>query len=465
MCIRSFLFGILLFINVFLFSQHEHGHYILPDSDSLERKLGRDLDKGRFEFHARSFFMSTVNRGDLLDYSAMAAGAGLGYYSPKWKGFHFGFSGFFVFQLFEHNIYKSDPTTNNTNRYEILLFDMNDFSNRRDLDRLEEFYLQYDYKKFSVKLGRQAFDSPLLNEQDNRMRENLYGGISANYSWKNWKFIGAAFDHVTIRGTVDWYTIDESFGVYPFGRNSFGTPSEYKGNISTNGIGVLGAKHKSARTDAQFWNYYVDNVFNMTYGRAIEKWKWNDKEIFTGIEGFYQTAIADGGNIDPKKAFIVPDESTFAIGGTLGVKKKANKLSLNYLHISDQGRFLFPREWGRERFFASLPRERFEGSGAVDALMLKYTYHKDKSPWTMEFGASTVNHAKLDAYEHNKYGVPSYFHFVGMVDYKFKGYLEGLDIKLLVAQKTAKNPAEIPDQFRINRVDLWNFNFIVDYRF
>ena len=161
MCIRSFLFGILLFINVFLFSQHEHGHYILPDSDSLERKLGRDLDKGRFEFHARSFFMSTVNRGDLLDYSAMAAGAGLGYYSPKWKGFHFGFSGFFVFQLFEHNIYKSDPTTNNTNRYEILLFDMNDFSNRRDLDRLEEFYLQITYHL--LKRFHYSFLSPHLS--------------------------------------------------------------------------------------------------------------------------------------------------------------------------------------------------------------------------------------------------------------------------------------------------------------
>lgn len=444
--------------------QH-HGHHILPGNDSIPRTLGRDLDKGRFEFHARSFFMSTINKGELLDYSALATGAGIGYYSPKWKGFHFGFSGFFVFQLLENNIYESDPTTNNTNRYEILLFDMNDFSNRTDLDRLEELFLQYDHKKLSIKLGRQTFDSPLLNEQDNRMRENLYGGISAKYRWKGWKFIGAAFDHVTIRGTVDWYSIEESFGVYPFGRNPFGKASEYKGNIETLGIGVLGAKFKSERRDAQFWNYHIENVFNLSYGQVIENWKWKAYQLQAGLEGLYQSAVVNGGNSDPNKAFILPDESTFAIGGTLGVKKKANKFSLNYLHISDQGRFLFPREWGRERFFASLPRERFEGSGAVDALMLKYSYHQENSPWTMEFGVSSVNHARLDAYENNKYGIPSYFHFVGMVDYKFKGYLEGLDVKFLMAQKTAKNGQDIPDQFRINRVDLWNFNLIIDYRF
>jgi hypothetical protein len=177
--------------------QHKHGHKILAN-DSLPPRLGHDLDKGSFEFHARSFFMQTLNRGEILDYNAMGAGAGIGYYSPSWKGFHFGFSGFFVFQIFENNIYKEDPITNNTNRYEILLFDMNDLDNKRDLDRLEELYLLYEHEDLEFVLGRQKFESPLLNEQDNRMRANLFNGISINYSPKHWEIHAAWFNQVTI---------------------------------------------------------------------------------------------------------------------------------------------------------------------------------------------------------------------------------------------------------------------------
>ena len=71
------------------------------DSLSTENSFGEKLLKGKFEFHFRSFWMHTENRGILLDYQTLAKGAGLGYYSPAWKGLHFGFSGFFVFQIYQ----------------------------------------------------------------------------------------------------------------------------------------------------------------------------------------------------------------------------------------------------------------------------------------------------------------------------------------------------------------------------
>ena len=67
--------------------------------------------------------------------------------------------------------------------------------------------------------------------------------------------------------------------------------------------------------------------------------------------------------------------------------------------------------------------------------------------------------------ELNKYGVPSYYHLLFLTDYKFNGYLEGLDIKLIAVNKLSQNSIEVEDINRINRVDLWNFNCIIDYRF
>lgn len=462
---RIVVFIISIFSTLYALGQHEHGHKILDHPDSIKPSLGRDLDKGSFEFHKRSFLMHTINKGELMDYSALATGAGLGYYSPSWKNFHFGFSGFFTFQLFQYNIYEEDPTTSNTNRYEILLFDMNDLENTRDLDRLEELYITYERDHFETVFGRQKFSSPFLNEQDNRMRNNLFNGLTLNYHKNAWDLTAAWFTQVTIRGTVDWYKMDESYGVYPFGRTPFGTPSQYKGNIETLGVGTLGVKHKKENFKSELWNYFNENVFNVTFGQTEYELKRKNITYHAGAQGFYQTAINNGGNSNQQMAYIMKDESTYGVGGKLGVSKKGHGLSVNFLGISNQGRFLFPREWGREQFFASLPRERFEGSGAVTSLMLKYSYKIPKTGWNFYVGMSKVDHAELEAFENNKYGIPSYYHFVGYSEYKFKGYLEGLDIKLFVANKTAQNPKEVPDQFRINRVDLWNFNLVIDYRF
>jgi hypothetical protein len=264
---------------------------------------------------------------------------------------------------------------------------------------------------------------------------------------------------------VDWYSVEESYGVYPFGRSPFGVPSGYKGSIKTAGIGVLGTKYHKNNFYFEGWNYFNENVFNLAFAQSEYKLERKTFDYYFGVQGFYQSAVNEGGNPDQSMSYIMKGEDTYGLGGRLGAGLGKHKLTLNYLNISDQGRFLFPREWGREQFFASLPRERFEGSGAVNSLMLKYAWHHKDKGWLLELGMSKVDHSQLSEYANNKYGIPSYYHFTGLVDYRFKGYLEGLDIKFLVAHKAAQNPNEIPDNFRINRVDLWNFNFIVDYRF
>jgi hypothetical protein len=429
--------------------------------------LGDKIKSVEVDFHLRSFFMGTHNQGELLNYHTQAVGAGIGYYSDSFQGFRVGFSGFFVFQLYAHNLKKMDPSTGNVNRYEVLLYDMNNLENTKDLDRLEYLYLSYKSRSFSAVFGRQKVNTPLLNEQDNRMRPNIFNGLTLNYETKPWSLMAAWYNFVTMRGTVNWYSIENSFGVYPFGRNVYGSSSGYKGNISSKGIGILGASYqKNASTKVQVWNYVAESVFLLNFVQVDTKKDLGGMDLLFGAQGFSQFAVNDGGNPDPLLTYIMRGEKSAGFGAKVGLKHRDNTFSLNYLGIADKGRFLFPREWGRETFFASLPRERFEGNGGTTALTAKYEFGVSKYPKVSGLlGASTVDNPNIAMFSLNKYGLPSYFHFAGAVDYSFDGYLEGMKLKFLVVNKTGKNRNEIPDKFRINRVDLWNINIVIDYKF
>ncbi len=448
-------------INGKLFSQE------VPDTLQYRpNTLGETLKKGQIDFHLRSFVMGTSNWQQLTDYFTIAAGGGLAYASPRFHGFQVGFSGFFVFQLYEHNLRIPDPSTGNVNRYEILLYDMNDFENTKDLDRLEHLFLSYTKGAWEATFGRQKVNTPFLNEQDNRMRPNVFSGLNVTYKDSKWDISGAWYNHVTMRGTVDWYSIADSYGVYPFGRNVFGTSSAYFGNISSRGLGLLGARFNAdSDLKIQFWNYWAENVFSLHYMQVEKKWEKDSFHWFSGAEGFSQLSSKNGGNPDTIKAYIVPGENTWGAGARLGISLWGKQeLSLNALWISRSGRFLFPREWGRETFYASLPRERFEGNGGVRSIVMKYD-KQWSADWSTRLGAGSVSQPDVDNFQLNKYGVPSYYHFTADVGHKLAGNLEGLEIRFLLVNKTSKNRGEVSDQFRINRVDLWNANLIMDYRF
>ncbi len=143
------------------------------DSNTLRSKL---VKFGTFHAHARSFFMATDNTGPLTDYVAWGLGAGIGYESPKWKGLQFGISGFFIFNVASTNLAKKDSLANAFNRYEIGLFDIAHPENRFDLDRLEDLYLRYSFRKSKVEVGRFEITTPFINRQDGRMRGTVEEG-------------------------------------------------------------------------------------------------------------------------------------------------------------------------------------------------------------------------------------------------------------------------------------------------
>ena len=452
-----------ILISTNIFAQFGHRADVHPDS--TKKTLWKDLDKGFFEFHKRSFAMSTINEGRLSDYHTLATGAGIGYYSPSFKGFHVGFSGFFLFEVYGYNLNEDDPYTGKRSRYESQLYDVTDKTNKKDLDRLEEVYLTYEYENFELKLGRQKLESPLLNENDNRMRPNIFGGFSAKYNTEHLKVHAGVFNSITIRGTVDWYDWAHSYGVYGQGSNPMSDSLSYRGNITTLGMGVLGIEYDKKNWKNQIWNYTNENVFNIVFFQSDYKWERKNYNVILGVQGLYENALNNGGNSNQLLTYRLKNENTYAYGFRIGINKKSSTVSLNYFGISNDGRYLFPREWGREKFYASLTRELFEGYGGLNAYVLKYKYKPEGKPFYLSLGAGYIDQPSSDNLFLNKYSLDSYYHFTSKFDYKFKGYLEGLDIQFVAAYKKSTNPISVLDRNKINWVDVLNLNLIFDYRF
>lgn len=133
--------------------------------------------KGQIHGHFRYYFMATDNKAGLSDYYANAIGGGIKYETAPFKRFQFGVSGFFVFNIGSSDLARPDPKTNQLNRYELGLFDVEDPTNRRDIDRLEELYLKYSWKQSHITFGKQLINTPFINLQDGRMRPTEVGGL------------------------------------------------------------------------------------------------------------------------------------------------------------------------------------------------------------------------------------------------------------------------------------------------
>jgi hypothetical protein len=59
----------------------------------------------------------------------------------------------------------------------LALFDLEDPGNKANMDRLEELYLKYNFKKSEIIFGKQLINTPFINLQDGRMRPTGVEGL------------------------------------------------------------------------------------------------------------------------------------------------------------------------------------------------------------------------------------------------------------------------------------------------
>jgi hypothetical protein len=423
---------------------------------------------GHFNGHFRYFFMSTQNQKGLTDYYANAAGGGLRYETAKFHNFQFAVSGFYTFNIGSSDLGKPDSTTGQNNRYEIALFDVENPYNKKDNDRLEELFLKYNYKKSSVVFGKQLINTPFINLQDGRMRPTGVEGIWFELNEiKKTKIEGGWLYAISPRGTTKWFNVGESVGVYSTGVNIDGTKSGYSNNLESKGVFLLGT-HLDIGKNLKLhgWNVFTENIFNSAMLQADFSMPINSNEtIFASAQAIRQDAINNGGNEDAAKTYFEKGAKAITFGAKAGWKNKRWETSINYNRITADGRYLMPREWGRDPFFTFLPRERNEGLGDVHAIMGKVNYDISNIRLKIALSAGYYKLPDVKNYRLNKYGLPSYTQINMDIRYAFNNILKGLEAQLLIVTKLKEGETYNNKKFEFNKVNMVLYNFVLNYHF
>lgn len=411
--------------------------------------------------------MATDNARQLQDYYALAAGGGLNYQTAAFHGFRFGLGGIFQYNL-ASNLEKHDSTTNASNRYEIGLFDITDPANRKNLDRLEDLWLRYEWKKSQITLGQQIVQTPFINPQDGRMRPTMVSGLWAEINRvKHTKIEGGWLWSVSPRSTVKWYSVGHSIGIYPKGLNPDGTSSGYPENLESKGIGLLGiTREVGSRMRVQLWNQYVDNIFNTALIQTdFTHPLRNGHKILLGLQWTHQNALSAGGHEDQTRTYFPKGARSNVISAQAGWQRNGWQALAAWTHTTADGRFLNPREWGREPFYTFMTRERIEGSGDVNAVTARVNWQPAGNKWRFEAAYGRFYLPDIKNISLNKYGFPAYEQFNFDVRYAFGGALKGLRAQFLYVYKGRLGAVYGNDKYVINKVDVGLFNLILNYTY
>jgi outer membrane porin, OprD family len=426
------------------------------------------FEHGHFHGSFRSYFMATDNARNLSDYHALAAGGGLHFSTAPWHGFSFGIGGLFNYNITSSDLGAKDSLTGASNRYEIGLFDVEDPKNRHDLDRIEELWLRYQYKNSRITVGQQSLQTPFINYQDGRMRPTAEAGAWAEINeFKNTKIEGGWLWKISPRSTVAWYGVGESIGIYPKGLNPDGTGSGYPENLESPGVAVLGmTRHVGKHTKIQVWNHYVVNIFNTAFAQADYSHPLkNGHKLLLGLQFTHQDALAEGGNEDASKTYFLKGSQSNVISTQAGWQQGNWQALAAYTRITADGRFLSPREWGREPFYTFMPRERVEGSGDTHAVTGRVNWQDEKKKLRLELAYGHFYLPDIKNHALNKYAFPAFQQLNVDVRYAFGGMFEGLRMQLLYVWKGRLGDVYNNDKFIINKVNMSHYNLIFNYTY
>lgn len=459
----------------YLTAQNPIHHTSYQDSTRLSpmsASLQSILRRGHFEGKVRTYGMATTNMGHLADYYAIAAGGGIHYESPLIaKHLSFEIGGMFIYNLTSSDLGQPDTSTQVKDRYEIALFDLENPDNRNDLDRMDEFNLRFHFGqkiKSRLTLGRQVINTPLINPQDGRMRPSLMSGLWLNMTHTKWTIQGGWLWAAAPRSTVRWFSIGNSIGVYSNGTTTTGNKGNYFEHTTSKGVFVAGIKSGLSRhLTLSAWNYLIDNVSNTAflqtdweYPLSMSDWKWK-----IAAQIIRQDAVGSGGNADASKAYMTKGSKSWIFGGRVGLTSIKSQMLLNFTHITTDGRFTFPREWGRDPLFTFMQRERNEGAGGVTAISMNLSHDMLKRVLQTQVGLGYYKMPDVKDFKLNKYGLPSYLQLNVSGKYRFSGFWQNLTTEMLIVHKWNRGKLYDDNRYRINKVDMTNYNFVMNYIF
>lgn len=405
------------------------------------------LAQSPFYGKLRYFHMSTVNSMQLPAYATNALTGEIGYKYKFKKYWTAEVSSSLTSSFLNSNLIPAS-------RYEIGLFDQADISNQSFLTRIEKLNLQYAKNNFKLTVGRQVINTAFINPQDGRMRPSAVGGIYATY--KAWEF--AYLYEMSPRGTMGWSSVASSVGYYPVGINTLGQKSSYAGQLKSNGILITGFNQQINKSlGIKFSNLFVDQISNTAFIQVENQKKIGNNRLTLGIQAIKQHAL--GNNLFDEK-----NQHAASWGLKLALENKRWSTSINFNQISSEGRYLMPREWGKDPFYTFMPRERNEGFGGVKAVVIRGMYQFPILQLKIQPSIGYFDLPAVDNYAINKYGMPSYIQTNLEINWNAKSFAKGLEVQFVYVNKTNQGETYNNPKYILNKVNMSNWNFIVNYQ-
>lgn len=451
----------MLLLSPLMAQQHGHGHSTQIDTLPEAKSLREIFSKGETEGHLRSYFMTTLNAGSLRDYYTHALGGSLGFETLPWKGFQFGVRGIFTYRTFSSNLNQPDPTTGKISKWEHELYDITDEDNFNDLDRLEELFITWRHNKGYFSYGKiKIEDSPLLNESDGRMKPFAFKGLWLNHKFGSRQTLNLGWiSRVSPRSTVEWYSLNEALGITNNGFQPDGSEADYHEHIPSEGIlsGNYNLKSNVLSFSANYW--YIHRLMHTQWLELHYK----KNELNIGLQYALQIPDPFQASLPYQHRYIQEDEVGQVFSSSILVEKKHAKVECAYTHAFASGRFLFPRELGRDQFFTSVSRARLEGFGDVDVLTLKGEYDFHIKHFRSSLALQRLWGANTENLEFNKYGLDEFYLLNTRLHYEAGKLLEGLSLDLLYVIR--KNVHEHDPESIFNTSDFHQINLVTNINF
>ncbi|UZD22510.1 hypothetical protein PBT90_03595 [Algoriphagus halophytocola] len=445
---RNFFLGLLVVLPFLSFSQQEKKQVTFtPD------------------MHLRVYWMSTSYPGEYKDDYALGTSFLLGgkvSFKEQWQVR----AGFRTYaNLSSSDLSALDPVSNGSNRYEVGLFDLLDKEDRF-FGKLESISLSYTADNWGFSLGRMGVHSDWVNSQDGRLSPTGIEGGNIWYETKSdWRLSAWGIGKMSVRGTSEWLSVGESIGVFPGARDVNGQPSQYPGNTASDWIGILEVSKKWGEVKLNMSNTLVQNISNTLWLQTEKSWKNSEATTIWlwGIQAGFQSGLGEGGNPDFNLQYKNPKDRNWVFSTRVGYEVPHWNFHLNYTKVGGQGRWLSPREWGKDAWYTFIPRERNEGNSSVDALtaFAAYSLLQDRLKFFAHLGIHWL--PALDSPEANKYNMPSYRQLNLGVKYQ-PAMINKLDFQLLVMNKEALGDKVLNPRQIYNKVQLIHVNLIANWR-
>ncbi len=429
------------------------------NSDGEGASLFSVLKEGEISGHIRNYFMNTINRNG-KDYYANAIGGLLNYETKSYKGFQVGVSGIFTYRAFSADLNDPDASTDKPSKWERELFDVNHPGNYNGLDRLEELFIRYRWKSSYITYGKiPVAHTPLLNKSDGRMKPFAFQGGWLRHVAREGKWtVDAAWLHrFSPRSMTEWYPLEETIGLTDNGFQPDGTKAEYAEHISSKGVAIAHLGKKSERWVVDMWNIHLDRMINTSWAQV----EYSARQWTFGAIWSYQVPLKFQKRLPYENRYVQPDENGQVLSLVGKRRYMDTSFKLAYTRAFDTGRYLFPRELGRDQFYTSIPRSRMDGLGDLHIANVGIRHRWRNLFFELEASASFG--AGVGEPSFNKYNVDDYHQLNASIHYEFSQFLKGLNVDFLYVWKENKHEHGVDLSYQ--RSDFNQINFITNFNF